>query len=226
MLRGKSLPAVDLRRAVQLTGAREELAALLVGLGQRKQEHVNWVNELTSCVESGRTFGLATDPTKCAFGRWFASFAPPDPVIRLKLLTIDQPHRRIHAVANRALTAAAEGRRDDARRLVDSVRDNDLEAVKVTLDEVSLLLRDSLQEVLVVCERGGSSFGVIVDGVREVRSFDAVAVGSLDGAALGSHASTLCVGAARLDDELAILLDLAQIAQHALGTSNPGARVS
>jgi hypothetical protein len=197
----------------------------LVGLGQRTQEHVRWVSELTSCVESGRTFELATDPTRCAFGRWYASFVPPDPVIRLKLLAIDQPHRRIHAVANRALTAAAEGRRDDARRIIDSVRETDLETVKVKLDEVSLLLRDSLQEVLVVCERGGSSFGVIVDGVREVRAFDAVAVGSLDGAVLGSHASTLCVGAARVDDGLAILLDLARIAQHALGSSSPGARV-
>jgi hypothetical protein len=225
MLRAKSLPAVDLRRAVQLTGAREELEALLVGLGQRKQEHVRWVNELTSCVESGRPFELATDPTKCAFGRWYASFAPPDPVIRLKLLAIDQPHRRIHAVANRALTVAAEGRRDDARRIIDSVRETDLEAVKVKLDEVSLLLRDSLQEVLVVCERGGSSFGVIVDSVREVRSFDAAAIGSLSDATLGSLASSLCVGAARLNDELALLLDLARIAQHALGSSSPGARV-
>lgn len=96
--------------------------------------------------------------------------------------------------------------------------------MKVKLDELSLLLRDSLQEVLVVCQRGGSSYGVIVDGVREVRSFDALAMGSLGDATLGSHASSLCVGAARLDDELALLLDLARIAQHALGSSSPGAR--
>ena len=73
---------------------------------QRIIDHLNWVNELNSLLtdENVNELHLETDPTKCAFGKWYygeerKSAEEQVPELREVLAAIEQPHKDLHASA-------------------------------------------------------------------------------------------------------------------------------
>ena len=75
-LRGKVFPVYDTRKILTMQGIAEELSQLADNLKQRKQDHINWVNELISCIENGREFKLTTDPPFSFSGKSLTRKAP------------------------------------------------------------------------------------------------------------------------------------------------------
>jgi purine-binding chemotaxis protein CheW len=73
-LRGRVLPAVDTRVLLGMKSARAEAEQLVDMLKQREEEHRRWITELEASIRECRDFHLATDPTKCAFGKRFYPF--------------------------------------------------------------------------------------------------------------------------------------------------------
>ncbi len=73
-LRGQVMPVMDLRLRMEMTSLVDETEDLIHLLDQREQDHKNWITELESSVREHREFKLATDPHKCAFGKWYDNF--------------------------------------------------------------------------------------------------------------------------------------------------------
>eukprot|EP00764_Aduncisulcus_paluster_P004363 gnl/Carplike_NY0171/17057_a26085_71.p1 GENE.gnl/Carplike_NY0171/17057_a26085_71~~gnl/Carplike_NY0171/17057_a26085_71.p1 ORF type:complete len:128 (+),score=3.76 gnl/Carplike_NY0171/17057_a26085_71:54-437(+) len=48
-----------------------ELSDLLV---EREKDHLDWLDALENSLVTGAPFTKATDPDKCAFGRWYNNF--------------------------------------------------------------------------------------------------------------------------------------------------------
>ncbi|MFN7952151.1 MAG: methyl-accepting chemotaxis protein [bacterium] len=61
--------------------------------------HLQWRDKLLRGVLSGADPGVATDPTKCALGRWLASGEQRSEAVRHRLAELEPIHRRLHETA-------------------------------------------------------------------------------------------------------------------------------
>lgn len=62
------IPMIDLRKRLGMTSAAAENNQFCALMDQRRQDHVNWLNELEASTRERREFKLTTGPHKCAFG--------------------------------------------------------------------------------------------------------------------------------------------------------------
>lgn len=167
-LRGRVLAVSDLRRRLGMPslGAEvDELDALLV---QRETDHRHWVEELSAAVREGREFGLATDPHECAFGKWYRGFKTDNVALAFQLKKFEEPHARLHGVAESILALGRAGRQDEAQQAIQRSRDAELGDLIRLFAETREALRDTHREVAVVLDDRGRQFAVAVDAVDRV----------------------------------------------------------
>ena len=173
-LRDQVLPVVDLRALFGWESMDEQNQEFIRTLDERERDHINWLNELEACVREGREFTLATDPHKCNFGRWYdALMADPQKLAELThgdmalnrlLRAFDSPHKRIHAIAKEVLALVAEGRTDEAFKIIQKSRDRDLADLRRLFAEA----RDAIHPLLVVVEHHDRKVALQVDEIERV----------------------------------------------------------
>jgi purine-binding chemotaxis protein CheW len=174
-MRGTVLPALDLRLRLGLPTAHQELVALEKMLGEREQDHKNWLAELERSLAENRPFGLATDPRRCKFGQWYYAFQTEDPVLRSELARFEEPHARIHALAIEVDRLRQDGRLAEARTLVAEARDGLLVQLVALFESTRATLRGEHKEIGVWTRVGNRRAVLIVDradAVTELEPFD------------------------------------------------------
>jgi chemotaxis signal transduction protein len=168
-LRGQVLPVLDLRVRYGYKTLRDESKELCDELKQRKQDHLNWLDELRQSVEEKREFKLATDPHKCAFGKWYDSFVSNNADIQNLLRRFDQPHRKIHGIADEVKAHERKGEFDTSMNIIDSTEKKELAEMIKLFDNMCKYLTEDLQEIAIILERSdGKSFAVALDQVSSV----------------------------------------------------------
>lgn len=211
--RGGFLPILDLRHKMGMKSQLEELQEFEQMLNQRKQDHIHWVEELRRCVEEDVPFKLATDPHKCAFGKWYDHYEPTSLTVAHHLRKIDEPHKKLHATAEEAFRCernCAACERDECRR--DALRrgtEEYMPQVVKLLDEAKVLFRDGHRNMVIVISNQSKSCGILVDEVLSVEMLDMVE----DGDRLNEqHDALVSKIARRLDaEELVLVLNQSQI---------------
>ncbi|MBZ5594182.1 MAG: chemotaxis protein CheW [Acidobacteriia bacterium] len=178
-LRGRVLPLIDLRKRIGLTSVTEENNTFCAMMEQREQDHHKWVDELEASVKEGRAFGLATDPHKCAFGKWYDTYHTDNPLIAMHLRKFDQPHRQIHGIATEARDLVAQGRVDQAHELIALTRSGSLARLASLFAELRSLVREGNREIALVVEAAGRNFAVSVDAALSVEKLSAGSVEEL-----------------------------------------------
>lgn len=98
-LRKNILTIINLRILLGLESFEEEREQFTRMLEQRKQDHIKWVKELVRSVGENEEFKLATDPHKCALGKWYDGYKTSNHAITFQLNKIDEPHRALHKTA-------------------------------------------------------------------------------------------------------------------------------
>jgi len=167
-LRGKVIPVVDLRHRLGLTSAEAEVEQLIEMLDQREQDHRNWLTTLERAVTEGEEFKLATDPHKCAFGKWYDAFTTSNLVLANHLKRFDIPHRQIHAIAAECLRRAAKGEGEGAMALIETTRDTTLAHMIELFADLRRLLRETCRTITVVIDAPSGPYAVAVDEVTGV----------------------------------------------------------
>jgi purine-binding chemotaxis protein CheW len=167
-LRGRVLPLIDLRLRMGYSSALKEQDDFRRLLAQREQDHVSWLNELEASVEEGRDFTLTTDPTRCAFGQWYANFQTKDSTLKSFIHKFDRPHRKIHAVADRVKELIQSGQHEEARQAIDSARANELKAMVQLFRKAGDIIAETHREIAMVIETPAFDYGVAIDQVLAV----------------------------------------------------------
>jgi chemotaxis signal transduction protein len=170
--REQSLTVVDLRRRLGMRGADEEVREIIEMLRAREQDHVRWITELESCVREDREFTLARDPSKCAFGQWYAAFHTDNLTLGAHLKRFERPHAQIHALADEVLALASSGKHDQAVARIAETRDTTLDLMRRLFREGIAVLQSSVTETLVVLEAGSQLLGITTDVVDSVEHLE------------------------------------------------------
>ena len=116
---GKPVPIYDFAR---LMGCEAEYLGnlkLLDILEDRENDHIQWITDLETCLISGEPFNKARDHNQCEFGKWYLTFKPNDELLADIMKDFDEPHKRIHALADELLNLRDEGELDKALTILE-----------------------------------------------------------------------------------------------------------
>lgn len=166
--RGTIVPVVDLRARLSMESSEKELNDLLTLLQQREQDHKNWMDELYNSTVENRPFKLTTDPHNCAFGKWYDSFTTPNYILALQLEKFDAPHKIIHSIAFTVEKFKAEGKFDEALKVIENARNTKLKELVDLFEETRRLLKTTHREMAVITEINGRNSAIAVDRVESV----------------------------------------------------------
>lgn len=167
-LRGKALPALDLRVCFGMSSALAEIDALVRLLTERERDHRAWLDELMACVRSDREFTLTRDPQACKFGQWYHAFQTDDAVLRMELERFAAPHAAIHAIADTALGLASGGQKQRAVALVESARAGLLHELVRLFESTREILRRQHREIGVTVAHQERRTVFVVDSAEAV----------------------------------------------------------
>jgi len=168
-LRGIMLPLVDMRQLFGMATLDEELSAFEAMLRSYQQAHINWVNELRSCLQEGREFRLPTDPHACAFGKWYDSFKSENQAVSSTLAKIDEPHKKLHESAHKCFSLKGQGLDwDGLQKVLNEEVQPYSEQIVALLDLTIKSYRESFRKICVAISNGSSRIGMITDNVHTV----------------------------------------------------------
>jgi len=172
LLRGQRVSLVDLRLLLGMQGHQEVHREALAAFRQRKQDHMDWLNELKASVRERRASSLTLDPHACAFGRWYDHFKTDDPVLSLKLRQFDRPHQRIHTLGAQVRSMTECGQHQEALALIQDRRGKDLAVLLKLFDETLPLLEAADREIVILVSDGTRKIGLVVDHASEMRDIE------------------------------------------------------
>ncbi|MFN7980279.1 MAG: chemotaxis protein CheW [Vicinamibacterales bacterium] len=204
-LRGRVLPVVDLRLRLGMTSATAELESLIEIFNAREQDHKNWIAELEASILERRPFGLTTDPTKCAFGRWYAGLKTDDLVLETYLKRIDLPHRQIHRAGAEALERQQSGDYEGASAIARNIRENALRETLALMEDARQALREAHKQLGIVVQAAVGAFTVTVDAVESVEQLRDREDDTTEQALLGSSEPNLMRVRRRMKDDTLVL---------------------
>ena len=172
VMRGRTLPLIDLRRRLGMPSLADEVETLAQLLDAREEDHRRWVAELEASVRERRPFTLTTDPHKCAFGRWYDSLRTDHLVLESQLKKIDGPHKALHAHGAEVVALMAKRDTDAAEALIATVHAGVFAEIRTLLADTRTMLRDSGREVALVVETGRATVALAVDQVESVETLE------------------------------------------------------
>lgn len=168
VLRGRTVPVVDLRTRLGMQSLEEETEQLIAMLDAREQDHRDWLAELEASVKERREFTLTTDAHKCKFGQWYDKYKTDNLLLQTLLRKFDAPHKRTHGIAAEVLALEKSGDSDGAQKLIAKTRDGDLAEMLRLFEQLRNQIRESNREIAIVLSDGVRSFAVAVDSVETV----------------------------------------------------------
>ncbi|HCT65116.1 MAG TPA: hypothetical protein DIC60_07655 [Lachnospiraceae bacterium] len=175
-LRGEIIPILELRRILEIISFEKEQREFSDMLDVRKQDHVNWVNELQRCIECGEEFKLTTDPHKCAFGVWYDNYKAKDQTVAFHLKKIYEPHKKLHQMAEKIAECKSIADEDIRKQRIDELMKEEktvyMPMILNLLEETKQVLITSLREMCIVLANEEHSFGILVDEVCSVEAIE------------------------------------------------------
>lgn len=167
-LRGEVLTVMDLRVKMGMKSMAKEIADLVQLLIDREEDHRNWIKELESSVTEKREFKLTTDPHKCAFGKWYDGFQTNNLSLSYWLTKFDEPHKKIHAVADMVKELEKNGNIDEALALIEKTRGKELSDMINLFELTRSILKEESREIAIVLESEETKMAISVDSVASV----------------------------------------------------------
>ena len=162
-LRGRILPLIDMRKQFGWQSVQEEMDDFYKLMGQREQDHRNWLKELEKSVSEGTEFRLARDPHKCAFGQWYDAYRSESPWVTALLRRFELPHGRIHALATSIDELMKNGKNEGALRQIESARKGAFHEMISLFEELKELTLETVKELAMVITLTRGVFAVSID---------------------------------------------------------------
>ena len=170
MLRNKVVPVVDLAKTLGYQESALHGVALANILRERRQDHVNWINELENSVREQREFKLTLDSTKCKFGIWYSSFFTEDPWLATLLRRMEKPHAKIHSLGTDVIACLKDGNSVRCASIIEQHRDTTLKELLNLFDEAIRQVTESTRRILIVLHGRSGPLGIAVDALSAVCS--------------------------------------------------------
>lgn len=171
-LRNSIITLIDTRKRLGYQSLDEIDRDLIEMLKAREEDHINWMQTLTTSVEKDIDFNLTTDPHTCNFGKWYDNYKTDNIGLSVYLKQFDLPHKRIHNLAIRVINDRKLNGKDSALKMIDEARDTDLKQMLTLFDGLKNAIRESHRELAIVIESKDGLVAISADNVSNIFTFE------------------------------------------------------
>lgn len=167
-------PVFGLSQCLKMRPRSEEREELVGILTECEKDHVDWLSALETSIKTGVPFVKATDPHQCAFGKWYDAFRTSDEMLQEILAKFDEPHCRIHGLAEQLITLSDNGKQHEALEIIAHERKTTLGQLKRLFHLARMQIKDNIRPVIIYITENGQTptLGLLVDQVNDVVTYD------------------------------------------------------
>ncbi len=170
--RGAAITLYELRAAMDMGSLEDEYDEFCKMIDARKGDHERWVQALEKTAKEHAPFSLATDPHKCALGKWRDAFQCDIDEVNFQLGRLDVPHGALHDSGQQIVDLWAKGDMPGNRAAIIAIYDHVHEVYMPTvlsmLEDLKHVFRSSVFREMVLLVNGFENFGVIVEKIHSV----------------------------------------------------------
>lgn len=169
---GQPIVLYKFNKLVGASSLVDESAELIELLRQRKQDHIDWIEALENSIRTAEEFKKATDPHKCAFGMWYDRYVPADEELKAIMVQFNEPHCRIHSLAETLLKIAQSGHVDRAIALLNEERYSTLKQLLSLFGQAEARLQDMVKPVVMIVDLGHWQYALELDNIEDIHEFN------------------------------------------------------
>ncbi|WP_369985769.1 CZB domain-containing protein [Thalassolituus sp.] len=167
------IPLFNFSALIGAGSQQDECQQLIDMLGQRRQDHIDWIEALEHSLVTGDEFKKATNPHLCAFGLWYDKYKAYDEELHAIMVQFDEPHKRIHSLAETLLKMSAdEDKKEEAIRILNNERHSTLKLLLRLFGQARSRLEEMLKPVVVILRAGKRTYGIELDSIDQIMEFD------------------------------------------------------
>lgn len=168
--RTKVIQLVDTRVLLNFKSILDDINEFCSMIDQRYKDHTNWLDTLEKSVLGDEEFTLTTDPHKCAFGKWYDSYKAENTNIMFlsTFAKFDKPHKAIHQIGITAKELIEQGNKQEAAKLIKSVKDTELKQMLHLFNEIKEAYKDCRREIIVVLGDENKCTSLSVDQITAI----------------------------------------------------------
>jgi methyl-accepting chemotaxis protein len=100
--------------------------------------HKDWIRTLENMVTNMKVVPLQTDDKRCAFGHFYHSVKPTNPIILETWQKVDDYHKKLHGSGDKAIEFIGRGNREGALRLLEETKKDSLVLINLFQDMVKI----------------------------------------------------------------------------------------
>lgn len=168
---GKPVPIYDF---ADLMGCEAEYLKNLKLLGilrDREHDHVTWMDALEVSLKTDAEFTKARDPSQCEFGQWYSGFKSDDELLDAIMEDFDEPHKRIHALADDLLKLKAEGKPDQALEIFELEKGRTLGKLISLFKAARERLESITRPILLYIDTGQKMIAVRLNAISDILTY-------------------------------------------------------
>lgn len=167
----KPVPIYDFSSLTGQQSEYQENTALIEILHQRQKDHEDWIADLEQSLRSSSEFTRPRSAHQCAFGQWYDNYKATDELLADILADFDQPHRQIHALADKLLGMAINGEQEEALACIELEKKTTLrkliELFRVAIDRLESITRP----ILVYLDHGERPIAIRLNAISDIVTF-------------------------------------------------------
>jgi len=170
---GNPVAVYNFAEMLSIPSTRELKNELVDLLDAREKDHVDWVDALERSLKDGVPFEKARDPHMCAFGKWYDKFKTRDEALTEIMTHFDEPHKKIHALADELLGLKEKDKLNIALEKLHLARITTLNYLRKHFSHARDQIQDSLHTVVINITNDGSKpvVALKIDEIHEVMNF-------------------------------------------------------
>ena len=162
----------DTRNIFSIKTRQEENSEFGLMMDSRKRDHIKWLDELENSVAENRVFSLTTDPHACAFGKWYYGFQTNNLRLRKFLDRFENPHNRIHSIAQKIEVFKENNDFKSAQKLIDETKSNELSLMINLFNEITDAIRLHSNEHVILLKNNDKRCALEVDDVLAIEHLE------------------------------------------------------
>ncbi len=170
---GTLVPVLDYAHRIGMPSGMDSKSALLDEFTAREQDHLEWFNELESCLKSDKVFTKPLSSDECDYGKWYNAFDSRDQELKDLVAQFDQPHRQIHDLAETLLALRDEGKQKEALDLFHYQMASALERLDVLFSRAREQIQTGMRPILLYITRDGKTpcYALLIDETNDVITY-------------------------------------------------------
>lgn len=168
----KPVPIYDFADLMGCEAEYKANIALLKTLKAREKDHIDWVDALEYSLKNGAPFTLPRDASQCAFGKWYATYDADDELLADILKDFDEPHQRLHGLADTLLDMCDSGQKEHAMASLEVEKTRTLNKLKSLFAAAKDRLENITRPILLYIDTDKKMIAVRLNAISDIRTFE------------------------------------------------------